>query len=93
MPRKDDPQQVKDALQAKDIELLQKNITELTGVVKEGFSGVHTRQDTTNGRITTNEKELLSLKEKFRYNRIVWYLFTVAVGAIVALVTYLLTNH
>jgi len=85
MPRRQDPQIVKDALQAKDIELLQKNITDLTGVVKEGFTGMHTRQDTTNGRITTNEKELMLLKEKFKYNRIVWYLFTVAVGLIVAL--------
>ena len=85
MPRKSDSQDVKDALQAKDIEALQKNITDLTTTVKEGFTGMHTRQDTTNGRITTNEKELLLLKEKFKYNRIVWYLFTVAVGAIVAL--------
>ena len=86
MSRRSDPQNIKDALQAKDIESLQKNIADLTIVVKEGFTGVHTRQDTTNGRINTNEKELLLLKEKFKYNRIVWYLFTVAVGVIVALV-------
>ena len=92
MPRKTDPQTVKEALQAKDIELVQKGITDLTATVKEGFAGIHTRQDTTNGRISTNEKELLLLKEKFKYNRIVWYLFTVAVGAIVALITFLVTK-
>lgn len=93
MPRKTDTQIVKDALQAKDIELIQKNITDLNSTVEKGFAGVHARQDTTNGRISTNEKELILLKEKFKYNRIVWYLFTVAVSAIVALITYLLTNH
>jgi hypothetical protein len=90
MPRKTDPQAVKDALQAKDIENLQKAIDGLTGVVKEGFAGTHARQDKTNGNVTANERELILLKEKFKYNRIVWYLFTVTVGSVVALASYII---
>jgi hypothetical protein len=85
MSRKIDSQQVKDALQAKDISLLQDAIKDLKALTQAGFDGIHERQNVTNGRISTNEKDLLLLKEKFKYNRIVWYLFTVAVGLIVAL--------
>lgn len=90
MPRKSESQEVKNALTSQAITDVQKDIATLSTVVKDGFAGVHTRQDTTNGRISTNEKDLLLLKEKFKYNRIVWYLFTVTVGALVALASYIL---
>jgi hypothetical protein len=100
MPRKTDPQIVKDALQAKDIDLLQRAIADFRSEVKEGFAGVHARQDTTNGKVLKAGEEIIQLKAdnikrdaKFQYNRIIWYLFTVAIGLIVSLGTYLLTNH
>jgi hypothetical protein len=76
------PKAVEEALQKRDIE-------ELQDTVIEGFKGIHARQDITNGRITTNEKGLAALEFKFRYNRIIWYLFTVAVGLVVALSSYI----
>jgi hypothetical protein len=99
MPRKGDSQIVKDALQAKDIDLLQKAIADFRNEVKEGFAGVHARQDTTNGKVLKAGDEIIQLKAdnikrdaKFQYNRIIWYLFTVAVGAIVALAMILIKH-
>lgn len=93
MARKDDPQMIKDALQAKDIDILKQGLTSLDSLIKEGFKGIHERQDTANGRTTKNEVGLTALQFKFNYNRIIWYLFTVAVAAIVGLGSYILYHH
>ena len=100
MPRKTDPQIVKEALQAKDIDLLQKAIADFRNEVKEGFAGVHARQDTTNGKVLKAGEEIIELKAdnikrdaKFQYNRIIWYLFTIAVSVIIALGSYILFKH
>ena len=93
MPRKDDSQNIKDALQAKDIELLQKSIENLNTTMIEGFKGIHLRQDTTNGKVLNNQSGITTLTAKFQYNRIIWYLLTTAVSVIIALGSYILFNH
>lgn len=90
MPRKNDSQMIKDALQAKDIDILKSGLIDLTTLVKDGFKGVHERQDTANGRTTKNEEKITDLKFKFNYNRIIWYLFTTAVAIIIALGSYII---
>ena len=93
MPRKNDPQMVKDALQAKDIELLQKSIGELKTSVEVGFKGIHDRQDMTNGKVLKANDDITKLTSKFEYNRIIWYLLTTCVSVIIALGSYILFKH
>jgi hypothetical protein len=104
MPRKNDPQSVKDALTGRDITDLNKSITDLATAMKEGFAGMHLRQDTTNGKVLKAGSDIIELKSdtdkkfdaikfKFQYNKIIWYLFTVAATVIVGLVMYIITHH
>jgi hypothetical protein len=104
MPRKTDPQSVKDALTGRDILDLKTSIDTLGQTMAEGFKGVHERQDTTNGKVlkarddiienkTQTDKEISELKSEFKYNRIIWYLFTVAVSVIIALGSYIILKH
>lgn len=90
MPRKNDPQAVKDALQAKDIEILQTSITNLTTAIDNGFKGVHERQDTTNGKVIRANEDITKLTTKFEYNRIIWYLLTVSISLLIAMASYIL---
>lgn len=41
---------------------LDKKLTRLSVILEEGFKGVHTRQDTTNGRINKNENSIERLR-------------------------------
>lgn len=79
-----------DALQKRDIDDLQKAIA-------EGFKGIHTRQDVTNGRIGKAEGNITDLEkinirrdERQKYEKLIWYLFTVAVGVIVGLTSFII---
>ena len=92
MPRKSDPQSVKDALTGRDIADLKESITELTKETREGFAGVHTRQDTTNGRVGKNELEIVLLKSKLSNNKVIWYMLTTTVSVVTALIVYILTK-
>lgn len=85
--------EVKEALQKRDIEDLVKE-------VHEGFAGVHVRQDKTNGNVQKNIADISALQVwnekqviKDKYNKLIWYLFTVSLSTIVGLVTYLLLHH
>lgn len=85
--------EVKDALQKRDIEDLVKE-------VHEGFVGVHNRQDQTNGKVLKNIADINALQVanekrdiKDRYNKLIWYLFTVSLSVIVALASYLVFHH
>lgn len=104
MLHKTGSQSVKDALQTRDITDLRQSLTELTTLVKEGFAGTHTRQDVTNGKVlkagqdivdlkVETDKKVEALRFRFQYNRIIWYLFTVSLTAIVGLLSYILFNH
>jgi hypothetical protein len=57
--------EVREALQGQTIASLQGSLTALSDQVTEGFKGVHQRQDLTNGRIATGEKEVALLKLQF----------------------------
>jgi len=89
----DQPPEVREALQKRDIEDLVKEL-------HEGFAGVHTRQDQTNGKVLKNITDINALQVwnekqviKERYNKLIWYLFTGSLSTIVGLVTYLLLHH
>lgn len=104
MPRKTDSPSIKEALTNRDITDIRSDISSLAATVKEGFHGVHERQDTTNGKVlkagadiienkTAMEKQIEALKAEFKYNKIIWYFFTTAIGVIVALGSYILYKH
>ena len=57
--------EVREALQVQTIAGLQSSLTALSDQVTVGFKGVHARQDLTNGRIATGEKEVALLKQQF----------------------------
>lgn len=76
---------VNEALVSRDINELTNAIKNLDHKVESGFLGVHERQDQTNGKVLKNEQENAALKSQFSYNRIIWYLLTTAVGAIMYL--------
>lgn len=80
MPRKGESQQVTNAL-------LSQKLEDLTKAVSEGFDGVHKRQDTTNGRIGTAEKDILLLQAAKWYERGLAGLLTVLVGIVVYFLT------
>lgn len=101
MPRKNDPEALKVALQAKDIDILKQGLTDLTGLVKEGFKGTHERHDIANGKLgkagediiknrAETDLKFVGLKSDFKYNRIIWYLFTAAISIIIAMASYIL---
>lgn len=100
----DTAHEVKDALTLRDMAGLKSSIDGLTTAMEKGFAGMHQRQDMTNGKVLkagndivneTNERKLADekLNSRFEYNRIIWYLFTVAMMTIVALGSYILYHH
>lgn len=104
MPRKGDSLQVKEALTTRDISDIRADISKLAETVEKGFSGVHQRQDMTNGKVlkagtdilenkVLAEKQIESLKAEFKYNRIIWYMLTVSVSVIIMLGSYIILKH
>jgi hypothetical protein len=91
MPRQS--KAVQDALQEKTISDVQASIVTLTKAVSDGFTGVHTRQDMTNGKVQKAGTDIIALQAKFEYNRIIWYLLTVSVSVIITLVSYIIFKH
>ena len=92
MPRKGDSQQTSLALLTQRFDALQQSID-------TGFAGVHQRQDTTNGKVLKAGDDIIALqksdqdlKAQFEYNRIIWYMLTVAISVIVALASFILLN-
>lgn len=92
MPRRGDSQQTTNALVAKALE-------DLKNQMSEGFRGMHERQDTTNGKVLKGaddvavlKTELAVLKTQNKNSKIIWYLFTSALGVALVFATYLITN-
>lgn len=90
MTRKPDP------TQAVTNAVLAERLDTLTKAVTDGFTGVHERQDKTNGKvikanddIISLQKEQAELKADFKYNRVIWYFLTVSVSVIIALASYI----
>lgn len=82
--------EVREALQRRDIEDLRQEI-------REGFKGVHERQDMTNGKVLKASADIVELEKvnirrsvERKYEKLVWYLFTVAIGTIVGLASYII---
>jgi hypothetical protein len=90
MPRKSDSPTLKEALTNRDISDIRQDISNLSLTVEKGFSGIHLRQDTTNGKVLKAGEDIATLRSKFAYNRIIWYLFTAAISIIIALASYIL---
>jgi len=88
--RRKDSQVVENALQAKDIEALTHGLDTLNSTMAEGFKGVHARQDKTNGNVIHAQEDIMALKAKFEYNRIIWYLLTTSISVIIALGSFIL---
>lgn len=72
-------------------------IETLTTTMEKGFTGVHERQDLTNGKVLKARDDIdalakvqASLKAEFKYNRVIWYFLTVAVSVIVALASFII---
>lgn len=101
MPRKTDDPAIKEALTNRDIADIRADISSLATSVEKGFQGIHLRQDTTNGKVlkaaddivqnkNQSDKEAAAIRAEFKYNRIIWYLFTTSVGIIIALGSYIM---
>lgn len=82
--------EVREALQMRDIETLRLEI-------REGFNGVHMRQDVTNGKVLKAAADIVELEKvnirrsvERKYEKLIWYLFTVAIGTIVGLASYII---
>jgi hypothetical protein len=93
MSRKTDSQQTTNAIIAQKMETLQSTMS-------EGFRIMHEKQDMTNGKVLRAKEDIaglqtedLKIRAEFKYNRIIWYMLTVAVSTIIALVSYILFNH
>jgi hypothetical protein len=80
---------VKDALNDKRLEDLGVMMTNLSTQMTAGFTAVHTRQDTTNGKVLNNTSEIDKIKSRSLYEKVLWMMITSLVG----LATYLLTKH
>jgi hypothetical protein len=81
---------VREALQKRDID-------DLRAEIRNGFTGIHQRQDTTNGRIAKAEGNITELEKvnitrlvERKYEKLIWYLFTVAIGVIVGLASFII---
>jgi hypothetical protein len=93
MARKTDSQQTTNAIIAQSIQNLDAKVT-------EGFRVTHEKQNYTNGKVTKAGDDIIELQKadleldaKFKYNRIIWYLFTIAMSVVVALISYILFNR
>jgi hypothetical protein len=101
MPKKESViQSVTNAILDQKLVTLASHVEELARSVKDGFLGVHNRQDVANGRTSTNEKELALLKAfiekefatrdaKSKYNRVIWYTLTTTISVIIALTSFI----
>lgn len=79
-----------EALQKRDIEDLRREIA-------VGFQGIHQRQDTTNGKVLKAQADITELEKinikrdaQRHYEKLIWYLFTVALGVIVGLASFII---
>lgn len=83
---------VKEALDDKRMEDLATQLTNISNQMSAGFSAVHARQDTANGKLMKHELDITTLKTQSSgsnvYTNVLWFLVTVLVG----LVTFLMTH-
>ena len=80
--------EVKEALQARDISDLKNTFSDLKIQIAAGFATTHAKQDQTNGQVQIHDRQIQDIKATFKYHRFIWYILTVAIGAI----TFLISN-
>src|SRR3990167_7249153 len=74
---------VKSALDDKRLDDLGVQITGLSDVIIKGFAEIHTRQDTTNGKVLKSERDIAEIKGKSMYDKMVWAVVTALIGVVV----------
>jgi hypothetical protein len=107
MVRKTDNKSVKEALTGRDIADLNKRLDSLETTITDGFREIKEGQHTTNLEIEKIkgftgyiegyshkplQTQMNDLWSAFKYNRLIWYLFTVSMVIITGLVVYSLTH-
>ena len=78
---------VKDALDDKKLTDLALKMSDLSTQMAIGFSAVHTRLDIVNGKTAINSTDIVKLKEKGNYDKIVWLALTTLIGIVIYLAT------
>lgn len=83
---------VKEALDDKRMVDIAQQLTDLSTQMTKGFAEVHTRQDTTNGKVLKNTADIEKINDRqdsrSMYNNITWLLITTLVGVVVYFVTH-----
>lgn len=81
---------VREALQKRDIDDLRREVV-------EGFRETHDLQRTTNGRLLKAEANITELEKvnirrgvERKYEKLIWWLCTAAIGAVVGLASYII---
>ena len=85
--------EIREALQKRDIDDLRREVA-------EGFKQTHDLQRLTNGRLLKAENNITELEKvniqrgvERKYEKLVWWLCTSAIGAVVALSSYIIYNR
>lgn len=79
-------------MQARDIRDLERTLRDMQKEMNAGFEGIHQRQDVTNGNVLRNKDDITDIKADKKYEKVIWYGFTTAVGLIIALVSFIVFN-
>lgn len=92
MPRKPNNQEITNTV-------LDLQLKTLADKVDVGFKGIHDRQDTLNGKVLESQKDIGNLRTahavlqtQFNNSKIIWYLFTAALGLALTFGSYLIMN-
>lgn len=78
---------VKEALTDKRLEDLAAQMTSLSTQLSAGFASIHTRQDTTNGKVLKNTADIEKITNKATYDKFLWLTITTLVGVVVYFLT------
>lgn len=85
--------EVRDALQRRDLDDLRREVS-------EGFRQTHELQRTTNGRLLKAETNITELEKvniqrivERKYEKLIWWICTTAIGSVIALASYIIYNR
>jgi hypothetical protein len=79
---------VKEALDDARMDNIANQLTALATQMTAGFTAVHTRQDSANGKLLKHDTEIATIKGTSVYTNILWFLVTSLVGVVVYLTTH-----
>lgn len=85
--------EVREALQRRDLD-------DLRHEVSDGFKQTHDLQRATNGRLLKAEANITELEKvniqrivERKYEKLIWWMCTTAIGSVIALASYILYNR